>query len=673
MSSKAAKKSNVNSTARGSSSRQASGTGSAGRWLMIFPALILGYVPVVMRTYQYDPGMSQFEWFDDGQVVDVYLASKMFVLLTIGFIMLCAFLLYKMIEAEKLKFEKVMIPLCVYFVMVVLSGIFSPYKTLAWGGAFEMFESVPVVMMYVFTAFFVFWTMRDRDDFNFFWRLASPGILIECLIASFQSFGMDFLATNFGKHLYLSPAYWSQIDTMTTGMGDVSYGTMYNPDFLPAYYAVIIPLAAAAFFMVQPPRDEVTLALLGKSERYESRRYLLERVYDAVILGFAILSIYGSARTTGRFVIMVVLAILFTGDMIRERKHVIFLIAAGILAVAAFLAVSFSDTSIGETIRSRMGLDPSYSDNVYVENLYNKEDEVEFVVSYYGKTSVYHAALAGVDEVTNVNPDTGEETVTKVPRVSLTCDDMDGITITPSDDSSTTVAATRADDESFSISVTGYCYDDQYDEYGQLTTAAYRGITIYAPSHNWRFDLTDEGYKFRNFRQMDVDFPSELEYSRVFYDGFFHGRGYLYNYTIPLLKNYILLGAGSNTYVRVYPQNDYLYETFHSLDVKPHCFYLQQWTDNGLIALIAIVVFLVWVTFELLGLLTMQTEDEQWKKGGPFRYLTIACLSGVLGVAVSWLANDSNICTSPTVWTVFGLALVCIGKGREAGKKGGNA
>ncbi len=679
MSSKAAKKSNQKNAYSGGN--RPAETGSSGRWMLIPVALILGYLPLVMRTYQYDPGLSQFEWFDDGQVVDVYLASKMIVIIIIGFLMIAMFALYKLIEGEKAKFEKILVPLGIYFAGVVLSGITSPYKALAWGGSFEMFESVPVVMVYVFSAYYLFKHMKDLEDFRFYWHIAAPGILIESVIATMQGFGKDFLATSFGKHLYLAPAYWSQIDTMTTGMGDVAYGTLYNPDFLPIYYAAAIPIAAAAFFSVAPPADAVTLALKGKSELFEKRRYTYERIFNAIVLGFTILALYESRRSTGFFVLLAMGLIMLVGDFITEKKQIVLFALVGVILLAGFVAVGLTDTPIGNTIRSLTDYGGVHKDSLFIKNLYNKEDEVTFVVTYKGKDYTYQSTV-NIEETTQIDPNTGEAVidpntgepvVNRYPVVTLTADDTGGAVIAASDDTKVTWTATMADDPDFSIRATGYITPPVVDELtGEQTADEYYGVQIYVKGYQWKFVRTEEGYKFRNFRDMNIDFPSDVEYYRTFSEEFFHGRGHIYNYTLPKLKEHILLGAGSNTYIMVYPQNDYLTETSHSLDVKAHCFYLQQWLENGLIATVALIVFLLWLLFALINILTTPIDDPQWKRGGFWRGLTLASIALIAGVMVSWLTNDSNICASPVVWSGFGIALVCYKKGKEMTGKEGN-
>ncbi|MCR5098731.1 MAG: O-antigen ligase family protein [Lachnospiraceae bacterium] len=639
---------------------------ATGRWMLIPVAIIFGYLPLVMRTYQYDPMLSQYEWFDDGQVVDVYMASKMFVILVLGFIMLAMFILYRMIQAEKFKLDKILIPLYVYFAGVLVSGILSKYKVFAWGGSFEMFESVPAVLMYVFTAIYIFRQMRDREDFLYFWRIASPGVLIESLICTFQHWNKDFIDTKFAKYLYMSPPYWPQMDTMTTGMEDNSYGTLYNPDFLPCYFAAAIPITAAAFFAITPPT-----AASGKSEKLEIRRYTLERIYCGLILGFCILGLYGSGRTNGVFVLIITGVIMIMGDRIEKKSQLFLFVVAGVLLVAATIGASFSDTELGNRLKTALReYDNPYKD-YYVKNLYNKPDEVEFVVEYKGVDYVFHAGMELIDG-SYENPDTGETVVTHTPVATLTCDGMEGVTISPTDETNVDWYATREDDPNFSIRAYGYYNDPVYDEVtGEMTEDTHNGLTISVAGITWNFERDEVGFKYKNHRGMLIDFPNDVEYDKVFAEEFFHFRGHIYNYAIPKLKKSIVFGSGSNTFIMVYPQNDYLTERFHSLDVKPHCFYIQQWIENGLVATMALVVFFVWMALALIRLLVDHPDDASWKRGGFWRGLTLGCLALIVGVMTAWFTNDSNICTSPIDWAGFGLALVVISNGRKTvGKEG---
>ena len=67
-------------------------------------------------------------------------------------------------------------------------------------------------------------------------------------------------------------------------------------------------------------------------------------------------------------------------------------------------------------------------------------------------------------------------------------------------------------------------------------------------------------------------------------------------HAFPLLAKHVFIGAGANAFMLDYPQYDYIYHAYvtgqNSYDVKAHCWYLQQWVENGLIGLLLLIGFL---------------------------------------------------------------------------------
>ncbi len=73
------------------------------------------------------------------------------------------------------------------------------------------------------------------------------------------------------------------------------------------------------------------------------------------------------------------------------------------------------------------------------------------------------------------------------------------------------------------------------------------------------------------------------------------GRGYIWSRTIPLLKKYILLGGGQDTFTVLFPNHDYLGKAQWGdkdlIITKPHCMYLQIAVQSGILSLIALFIF----------------------------------------------------------------------------------
>lgn len=86
-------------------------------------------------------------------------------------------------------------------------------------------------------------------------------------------------------------------------------------------------------------------------------------------------------------------------------------------------------------------------------------------------------------------------------------------------------------------------------------------------------------------------------------------RGYIWSRTIPILPDYLVLGAGPDCFLYEFPQDDiwgklYAYGTGSIVVDKPHNLYLQIFVNEGgiaLLAFLAVCVSYLWDCFRLYG------------------------------------------------------------------------
>lgn len=130
-------------------------------------------------------------------------------------------------------------------------------------------------------------------------------------------------------------------------------------------------------------------------------------------------------------------------------------------------------------------------------------------------------------------------------------------------------------------------------------------------------------------------------------------RGYIWSRTFPMLKSTALIGVGADNFVYEFPNNDYVgkvnSEFNAQLITKPHNMYLQIWTQDGMLAclaLIALYVMLVIATWKNC----MNAEKKTW-----LQKTAMAIFCGASGYMVVGLANDSSVCVAPLFWILMGL------------------
>lgn len=133
----------------------------------------------------------------------------------------------------------------------------------------------------------------------------------------------------------------------------------------------------------------------------------------------------------------------------------------------------------------------------------------------------------------------------------------------------------------------------------------------------------------------------------------FSGRGYIWSRTIPELKNYILKGSGPDTYVLVFPQDDYIGLENNgfkgSVVTKPHNLYLQIWVQTGLLSLIAfLALYIIYFvqSFSIYMKNGFKTYSEQ---------LGVGIFLATLAYMVAGFTNDSTITVAPIFWILLGI------------------
>ena len=129
-------------------------------------------------------------------------------------------------------------------------------------------------------------------------------------------------------------------------------------------------------------------------------------------------------------------------------------------------------------------------------------------------------------------------------------------------------------------------------------------------------------------------------------------RGFVWSRTIPLLKDYVLLGAGPDHFGFVFPHNDYVaryqYDLLTTYYKKPHNYYLQMGIETGCLSLVLMLAF--FVIFLKRGFAAAKGKCHTQKE-----YFIRAILISVLGYLFAGMFNDSMVVTAPVFWCLLGL------------------
>ncbi len=581
--------------------------------LILLPLMVLvGIVPLIVRLYVYDCGLEYFDFFqnaDDylakGGTSDLFLRWKMVWFVALSAIM-ASILIFKLVtEGKKLEFHKIFLPLGVYALMALLSSVLSDYRHYSFVGIYEQFEPLWALLGYCVVIYYAFLFIQNEHDVKMvLWALTFSTVII-LYIGITQAFFTDFFKTDLGAKLILPK--WAFKEDGSTDMtfnfekGRV-YLTLYNPNYVGSYVAILM----SVFLMLIFGADKVW-----------------KKIASGVITVGLILVLLGSgsrAGIIGTAVSVVAMMIIFNK---RLFKHWIAVLLTGALLVGVVVAYGHH-TDYALLKRLKAAMHPTK----HIFNLTSiKTLDEEVVITYKEKNlhgiMEYNSAVGTFD--VRFNDDAGNKVETVADTTALTF---------------------TLQDERFP----GFVVKPVMLNETQL------GFELKIDGHGWYFvRASGTYYLFTPYGQLVKTVDTESVDWLVEHPGAFSKRAYIWGKTIPLLKHYVILGSGADTFVIAFPNYDFvsMYNGGFGTETmtKPHNMYLQIGVQTGVISLIAILVFYFWFFF--YGLNTCFGLKEYNFSA----FVGAGVLAGSAGYMVVQIINDSSITVAPVYWTMIGVGL----------------
>lgn len=576
----------------------------------LIPSVVTaGVIPLLMRTHTYNTHLSDYSWFSAAdQMVDIFLWWKMIAIIITAVVMVCMLLDRRYVQYEDLPWERPFFCLAGYEGFVLLSAIFAKSPLLAWAGGYEMFESAPVIFGYGIMCYYTYTLIQKEEHAWYLMKWSGVFISIVLLIAVFQGFDLDLFKSKVGKMLISSPSWWKQLDNINVTILN-SYSTLYNPNYFSMYLSLLIPITAAAL---------IVLAI----------RKNWKVIFPGILLVMEIMVLKFNGSASG------LLGIFFgtvVGVLIlswRHKKAGILVAVAAVVAVIAVFGAYKSSASLQAKVTEYI---TNYPSTVQVDKITTGKDNVRFDFKDGKKLYVsYEVSQEGVLTVQAEDKDHNE----------LPVDPVD------------------PDNQIYQLQdVEGY-YGCQFSRAGDGgNTPFYLTVTMEGIPRSFIHGIKegDDSYYFLNSFMRPCKLPTQKEVKQYMSPNILSGRGFIYNKTIPELKKHILTGVGADNYILGIVQMDrFKYIDGISdtmIDVKPHCNYMMEWIQEGLLALLCYLAFVLWTLGKMLRtLLTVKHFDTK-------ALLLTGCVIALLSYYIVVLVNDSNVCTSPVFWTVNGLAL----------------
>lgn len=166
-------------------------------------------------------------------------------------------------------------------------------------------------------------------------------------------------------------------------------------------------------------------------------------------------------------------------------------------------------------------------------------------------------------------------------------------------------------------------------------------------------DLGNGGYTYitMNGKPDDIKDAASLDFMP---DEMMNGRGYIWNRTLPLLFENPWFGSGPDTFMLVFPQDDYAaranlgYGFFTEILTNPHSLYLQTALQTGIPSLVILGICVFLYLKKSWKLYAGKKEHNEMETAGTA--LALGCLAYLI-CGLTW---SSSVCTTPVFCVLFG-------------------
>lgn len=570
------------------------------KFLTLLPIIVItAIIPLIVKAKDYDTKLEQFDWFPNiNKNSDFFLYYKQWIFITAALVMLFVILYKVYMDKKSIRLIPLLIPLAIYTTLALLSAIFSKYASFSFSGSMDQFESVFALLGYCILVFYAIQFINTEKDIQLIFRFLLVSVFLLIALGLSQFAAKDFFTTDFGKKLITSKDYWSHLSDLIFNFekGQV-YMTFFNPNYVGVYVALIAPILFVQFIF---------------------SKKVVSAVLNFLTFVGLLVCMAGSKSLTGLIALgfSAIAMLIFLWKPIL-KKYYIFIPLVIILMIGGFTVYRQGSVDMVQKLRNGLKMEKT------TYNLTDIKTEQDKVAITY-KDNLLSIAMHNEGDIYFDVFDSDNQ------RIILTYEE---------------------EKEAYSF------LDDRFAglalypvKYGDVLA-----FCVEIEGNQWYFtdQMGDNTYYYINaYGKTDkiIKAPSAIFTG---YESIASGRGYIWSRTIPLLKKYIILGSGPDTFTMAFPQDDYLFTRIFGNQVltKPHCMYLQIAVQTGFLSLIAFLVFYLMYAVSCIRLYIHGRFESYYAKIG------VAIFIGTIGYMICGIANDSSITTAPVFWALIGIGI----------------
>lgn len=563
--------------------------------------LIIGILPFIVMLKIYDPNMENFIWFSGQTEYNdffLYYKQNLFIIISAFMLLIAAYQSYK--RRSHLVLLRIFIPLAIYAFLALLSTVFSKYSYFSYHGSMDQFESIFVILGYCILVYYVYLNLNSESELRTILKVMIISAFVMGFIGVLQYTGHDLFTSELGYRLIIPAEYRTNYGISANFESHRVYMTLFNPNYVGVYVALMLPIMFTQIFW---------------------QKELLWKLLSALSLIELMICEFASQSLAGIFgfgVVLIMMIILFRRQLFRKPIFVIVLLA---MILSSLIVINtLTNNLIYNKLRYALQIEKSEQLMTQMET---REDGI--ILTYRGKQI---RVAYGVNETNSMNLQIFDRENNLIPA-------------------------------SFNESTNRYQIEDS-----QLSDLVFE----LDMSHPGVFHIDVQGFRY-NFTNLTQDgtYCYLNQYSKpdriitapsaLFqgYESLASGRGYIWSRTLPLLKNYIFIGSGPDTFTMVFPHNDYMnvrmFENAGAILTKPHSLYLQIAVQTGIVSLIAFLAFIGLYFVSSIRLYIKGRFDSYYSKVG------VSIFVGTAAYMVTGLTNDSSITVAPVFWAFIGIGI----------------
>ncbi len=581
-------------------------------WIYYMPLLLIaGFVPLIVYGKYVDlTGTTQaLYWTGQNQLLDFfsYWKSRWVIFLTATALVIYIFL----VISKKLPFKKeykYYIPLSIYAFFVILSTMFAIDVPTALNGFMDMYQGMWVLLSYVTITFLVINYVNCERDVKLFLYAFIFLIIVEGIIGVGQYFGFDIFNTKFGNH-FIIPSGVQVNGGLNFNFGKHTiYGTLFNTNYVGSFATLMLPMV-------------ITFVVTAKS--------IKKRILGSIALLLCIFTWIGCNSRAGY--VGVVFALFVAIIMLRKYilKHWKICLAVCVIGVIGTVGFNYiSDGMLFNKIGSMniFKIVPNIRENndsaFKFESIELDKDTVSIKTTYqYLKIKVDGDKIVFLDYNNNILP------------------------IKQTEDNYLVVDMLNSDYLKVKINKAfpGFTVCTKWTTYGDLN-----------------FYIDDNNIKILIGNGILYDNVNKAKSIRIFdnFQSFASNRGFIWGRTIPMLKDYIICGAGADNFIFTFPHNDIVdkmnlgwWRAANVIVDKPHNMYIQIAMNTGFTSLL--IISILWVYYIVSGVkLYWKSKFNSFNEKVGF-----SCLVSVIGYLVAGIFNDYIVSISPLFWIILGIGI----------------